>query len=151
MSGKDRALTASATRSTWSGIVNLTTHTGTTDGVFDANGNVWEYSETVGLESTGKYVINDVTLPVVAPAGIFVSGLSTDPRLRRNGLPGVTSGSAAALFGGDYFWDSSSFNAKNMRGGLWLNGSRAGLWSLRLAAGRLEAGYDMGFRPALRY
>ncbi len=102
--GKDRALTGSATSSLWSGSANLTTHTGTTGGVYDLNGNIWEWTETVGLaQTTGNYIVNDVNLGVAAPGQNYLSALATDSRLRRLGLPGATSGSGTALIGGDGF------------------------------------------------
>ncbi|MBM3271625.1 MAG: hypothetical protein FJZ01_28660, partial [Candidatus Sericytochromatia bacterium] len=56
-SGVDRALTGSATSSNWASSTNMTTHTGMTGGVFDLNGNVWEWTETVGAaQTTGSWV-----------------------------------------------------------------------------------------------
>ncbi len=148
----DRALTGSGTDAAWSGTANFTTHSGTTAGVFDLNGNIWEWTETVGLaQTTGNYLVNDITLPVAAPGQNYISALATDPRLRRYGLPGATAGSGTALNGGDYFYKSTSSNKKGIRGGDRADRGSAGLWCLYLSGGRSGFGENVGFRPVLRF
>ncbi|MBM3271242.1 MAG: hypothetical protein FJZ01_26715 [Candidatus Sericytochromatia bacterium] len=150
--GVDRALTGSGTASAWTGVTNLTSHTGKNIGAFDLNGNVWEWTETVGLaQTTGNYVVADVILGITAPTGNYISALSTDPRLRRLGLPGATAGSPAALLGGDKFVANASINAKNVRGGAWGDGQLGGLWQTHLDQVRSGSNGTIGFRPALRY
>jgi len=148
--GVDRALTGTGTNSAWVGTTNLTTHTGTTAGVYDLNGNVWEWTETIGAAITsGNYMINDITVPV-SVAGGYTSSLSTDSRLRRYGVPGAAGG-ATALFGNDYLWKNTSINAKSLRGGDWHSGASAGVWAVNLTSARSAVSVHVGFRPVLRF
>ncbi|MBM3266192.1 MAG: hypothetical protein FJZ01_00970 [Candidatus Sericytochromatia bacterium] len=143
------ALTGSATKSTWAGTTNFSTHTGLEDGVFDLHGNAWEWTETVGLEATtGKYLLNDLTMPVVAPGTNFVSALATDLRLRRLGLPGVTQAAVNSFWGATFAIDTAA-RMKTLRGGAWNNA--AGIWGMALVKERTWAHAVGGFRPALRY
>ncbi len=149
--GVDRSLTGSATSSLWSGNANLSTHSGTTAGVFDLNGNIWDQTETVGLaQTTGNYILNDITLPLAAPGENNISALATDPRLRRHGLPGATAG-GTALFGFDFLWKSTATNMKCLRGGAFFMGDKSGLWAIYLDSGRSYSSISIGFRPALTY
>ncbi|MBM3266076.1 MAG: hypothetical protein FJZ01_00380 [Candidatus Sericytochromatia bacterium] len=150
----DRALTgsATATASSWVGKLNLTTHTGTTEGVFDLNGNVWERTETIGLTaSTGYFMIFDVALALAAPGGNYVRTLATDPQLRRFGLAATTDGSPIDYFAGDYFGKSLDVNKKATRGGSFYYGGKAGLWCHVLGYGRSVTDDGLGFRPALSF
>ncbi|MBO9540810.1 SUMF1/EgtB/PvdO family nonheme iron enzyme [bacterium] len=147
-----RALTGSGTKAGWAAGVNLTTHTGTTGGVYDLNGNVWEWTGTIGTAQTsGNYIVNDVTLPVAVPGQNFVTQLSTDPRLRRYGLPGATGGSASPVFGGDYIWTTTGWTSAASRGGRWADGGSAGVWGVYVANDRTTANTSYGFRPVLKY
>ncbi|MBM3271110.1 MAG: hypothetical protein FJZ01_26055 [Candidatus Sericytochromatia bacterium] len=146
----DRSLTGSATSSLWAGNANLTTHTGTTAGVHDLNGNVWEWTETVGAAVTsGNYVLADLILPIAVPSG-GISALSTDPRLRRLGLAGATTGGNDYL-GGDDLNKNTAVSGKAIRGGDWPAGTGAGLWKIAIDNVRSNAWSASGFRPALRY
>jgi len=136
----------------------MTTHTETTGGVYDLNGNVWEWTLNVGAAATsGNYALFDgSTLGTVdlgfsvgpSNGGQVISGLSTDPRWRRFGLPGATNAEGNP-FGFDYLWKSSSITAKSQRGGAWSTGVPAGVWALHLDAARWQSGDGSGFRPVL--
>jgi formylglycine-generating enzyme required for sulfatase activity len=146
----DRALTGSGKRSSWSGEVNPTTHTGTTAGVYDLNGNVWEWTATLGGASgSNRYTVNGSDTGVSMPGSGYISSLSTDARLRRYGVPASTGGSTAA-FGADYFDPDNNSLTASLRGG-WSNGPGAGVWSLNLSRARSYSGDDVGFRPVLRF
>ncbi|MEB3187320.1 MAG: SUMF1/EgtB/PvdO family nonheme iron enzyme [bacterium] len=150
-SGDHRALTGSGTRSGWSGEVNLTTHTGTTAGVYDLNGNVWEWTATLGGASdSNRYTVNGTDTGISMPGDGYISSLSTDARLRRYGVPASTGGSTAA-FGGDYFWLNNGSLTSSMRGGGWSRYSVAGVWNLRLSFARSDSRNRVGFRPVLRF
>jgi hypothetical protein len=158
MSGYDganmgRALTGSGTNASWSGGVNLTTHTGKTDGVYDLNGNVQEWTSTLGISTTDGYQADEIALPVNGPfitTNAYVNALHTHPALRRYGVPGEVSTAQSSTFGKDRFYASSS-NVKPTRGGLWNYGSKAGVWALDLLNARSNSAAYVGFRPVLRY
>ncbi|MBM3266193.1 MAG: hypothetical protein FJZ01_00975 [Candidatus Sericytochromatia bacterium] len=123
-----------------------------TGGVFDLNGNVWEWTETVGAaQTTGSWVISDVTLAIPVPGSGFLSALATDSRLRRLGLPGATSENPTDSFGGDHWFIDGSISRKSVRGGIWNTGGNAGLWNVYLGLSRTDFGTGIGFRPALRF
>jgi len=146
----DRALTGTGTHPSWTDGQNLTTHTGRTDGVYDLNGNVWEWTASLGAD-LGQYQTDDAKMSVNAPAGGYLNGLSTHPLLRRYGVPGSTSGTSRVEVGEDYFWINSSIIVKPLRGGDWSNAGRAGVWTLTLHYARSLVYTDVGFRPALRF
>ncbi|MEB3188247.1 MAG: hypothetical protein VKP72_12505 [bacterium] len=148
----DRALTGTATCSNWTAEQNLTTHTGTTAGVHDLNGNVWEWTATIGRQSgTGHYVVSEEVVPVRVDTG-YISSLATDPRLRRYGVPGATGPEPGPGFDGDYFLEYRTTNTKPVRGGHFsIFSTGAGLWALGLHDERGQSREAIGFRPALRY
>jgi sulfatase modifying factor 1 len=152
-SGDDLSLTGSGRKSGWSGAVNLTTHTGTTAGVYDLNGNVWEWTATLGgAGGSDRYLLNGTDTGVAMPrAGSgTISSLSADAQLRRYGVPAATEASMQA-FGADHFWSNDGSLAASIRGGHYNNGSNAGVWSLDLRYARSVSGSLVGFRPVLRY
>jgi formylglycine-generating enzyme required for sulfatase activity len=130
--------------------VNLTTHTGKTDGVCDLNGNVWEWTGTLGNEG-GLYIVNDVPIGIAIPAGGYVTTLSTSPLLRRYGMPEATGSSGIASFGGDYFYSNASTNIKSIRGGHWGKTGNAGVWCTDIYSVRSNTYTGVGFRPVLAF
>ncbi|MBM3271241.1 MAG: hypothetical protein FJZ01_26710, partial [Candidatus Sericytochromatia bacterium] len=128
---------------------------GTSAGVHDLNGNVWEWTGAVGAAiTTGNYLLHDINTASSVGDG-FISALSTDPRLRRFGLPGASAG-ATALLGGDRLWKNTANAAKALRGGGWTTncvcgGTANGVWAISLYHPRTLANAGIGFRPALRY
>jgi len=147
-----RCLTGSGKKSGWSGGVNLTTHTGTRDGVYDLHGNVWEWTATLGgAGGSDHYTVNGTDTGLSMPGTGYVSGLSTEARLRRYGAPGST-GNIMSAFGGDYLWanwDHARTTAH--RGGDWGRGSFAGVWHLNLDFNGSTFDPHGGFRPVLRF
>ena len=150
--GRNRALTGTATCSSWSPDRNRTTHTGTSGGVHDLDGNVWEWTATLGRQSgSGYYVVSETVVPVRVDTG-FVSSLATDRRLGRYGVPGSTRTEPAPGFGGDYYLEYRTTNTKPVRGGHFgIYGAGAGLWALGLHDEPEQSRDAIGFRPALRY
>jgi formylglycine-generating enzyme required for sulfatase activity len=147
----DRALTGTGTHASWSGTKNLTTHTGKTDGVYDLNGNVWEWTSSLGAVS-GVYTVDDINLGIAAPgSSAYINTLSTNATMRRYGVPGTVSGTSTPVFGDDHYWINTSINVKALRGGFWGNAGGAGVWALYLGDARSYVSAAVGFRPALRY
>jgi formylglycine-generating enzyme required for sulfatase activity len=146
-----RALTGTGTNANWSGGVNLTTHTGKTDGVYDLNGNVMEWTSSLEFKSDGNYYADEVKLAVNGPTTSgYVKTLSTHSALRRYGIPALVT-AQEPFFGKDYFSISSSNNFKAIRGGYWTYTTHAGVWSLTLNNARSYSLTTLGFRPVLRY
>lgn len=146
-----RALTGSGTSPGWSGDRNLTTHTGTTAGVYDLNGNVSEWTGTVTANPGGRYLVNGADTGIVAPADGDIIALATDLRLRRYGAPATTGSSGVPFFSGDGFWSPRAANALSTRGGFWNNAYNAGVWLFSVYGGRTGSSEHLGFRPVLRY
>jgi hypothetical protein len=145
-----RALTGTGTKAGWTGDTNLTTHAGTTAGVYDLNGNMWEWTETVGAaQGSGNFLINGMDTGLKTPQG-YITALSTDPRLRRYGLPGAV-GSVTPTFGGDYHWLDTVASIKMYRGGSWYQGGDAGVWTTDIDESRSTSKAHLGFRPVLSF
>jgi hypothetical protein len=153
--GAGRSLTGTGTSVGWSVATNLTTHTGTSSGVYDLNGNVSEWTATLFGQSN-RYFINGSDTGISMPANGQIKFLSTNTRVRRYGLPGSTDG-GLGTFGKDRFssFDFSMFGLSGStsarRGGIWSDSADAGVWSLDLQSTREYKRGDVGFRPSLRY
>ncbi|MBU6429292.1 MAG: hypothetical protein KGR26_09800, partial [Cyanobacteria bacterium REEB65] len=148
-----RALTGSGTDSAWASGVNYTTNTGTTNGVYDVDGNLEEWTNTLtwgDSNALGFLDLNDTSTGISLTQG-SVNSLSTDPRVRRYGVPGSTSGSPAPAFGNDYFYVTATQIEKAIRGGNFDEGDYAGIWELNFSIGRTHIGPAVGFRQCLRY
>ncbi len=154
---QNRALTGSATSSLWASGINRTTHTGTTTGVHDLNGNVFEWALNLGGAATsGNYTLYDPSTNNVVDLGLSVGpansaqtvrSLSTDPRWRRFGLPAST-GASGGPFKGDILFKNTAGDFQAIRGGWWRSGTGAGVWTISIDSGSTV--YDLhGFRPTL--
>jgi formylglycine-generating enzyme required for sulfatase activity len=156
--GGGRALTGSGASSFWTGDVNLTTHTLTTAGVSDLNGNVFEWTRTLGLDiaEPGIVRIGDATASWRAPIlgsgyiAALATGSATDS-VQLLGLPTVTGAAPNGYFPTGYFFLNPSSQVKPFRGGSWSGAARSGLWYLALGYPRTYSFADLGFRPVLKY
>jgi hypothetical protein len=143
------AQTGSGTKAGWGAGVNLTTHTGTTGGVYDLAGNLCEWIVSTRCSNAAPYywILHDVTTAfgVTTPTGAYVSSLETAARLRRHGLT-VTTGIPGIGFGNDTRVFAAS--GTHARGGAFNDGAGSGIWHDELKAG---SAIENGFRPALQF
>jgi hypothetical protein len=159
------SLTGSGTNPAWTGDTNLTTHTGTTAGVYDLNGNLREY--TTGLTYDGHAllpywwrlsgVFGEGTIPRLTPAPqpttmAYVASLDTAAILRQFGVPRTFSASAPGPFDGDgAIFNATASGMNPLRGGGATWGSYAGVWSYSTNFSTGAFVTDAGCRPCLRY
>jgi hypothetical protein len=153
--GTARALTGSGTHASWANGRNLTTHTGSTVGVYDLNGNVAEWTSSLGL-TDGQYQLDGITLSFSAPGDPsewnIVKTLATHSSLRRYGLPGETlPGVVSPFFGGDALIFNGAGSRQSMRGGHYNSKLPGGVWAIDLRYPRSTPEMPLGFRPVLRY
>lgn len=141
--GGGYALTGSASKTGWSNSINLTTHSGTTAGVYDLNGNAGEWTSTLGKQANSdRYLVNSNETDTSIPGYGWIVNLCTDRNLRRYGVPGNTRESGPIFaFLGEYKAPDS------INSGAAIRGSR-GLWDVSFAPSGTEGN---GFRPSLRY
>ncbi|QKQ98964.1 SUMF1/EgtB/PvdO family nonheme iron enzyme [Candidatus Nanohaloarchaea archaeon] len=102
-------------------------------GVYDLNGNVWEWTSTVVDQSHPMH-----------KGGSDGNVASWN----NNGYP-ETLGSANSSLGSDYYWSSSNDNRAVRRGGDWNGGAGVGVFSMSLGNAPSDSGTDFGFRCSL--
>ncbi len=151
--GGGRALTGSGTSSAWASGQNRTSHLGTTAGVYDLNGNVFEWNRTLGLSGNGKILVDDAETGVRLPihGSGHIAAMATDEKLRFVGLPTETAAAPNGYFASGFFFMNPTNFVKAFRGGSWSGGARSGIWYLALGYPRSYSYADLGFRPILRY
>ena len=140
----DRVLTGTGPR-TWS-------HNQQSTGVWDLNGNVWEW---VDLEVTanGTTIVITNGFPgagySIPTTSSYVNQLEdTDATVKTMAIP-KTLGSANASYGNDYCWVTVSANTyAALRGGGWDCAGLAGVFSLGLNGAPSSTSTDLGFRAA---
>ncbi|WP_459997147.1 hypothetical protein [Paradesulfitobacterium aromaticivorans] len=155
-----RALTGTGVKAGWAADVNLTSHNGKTSGVYDLNGNVFEFVNglTARVGATGGQT--DTTIYVdggnvgLNPPGTngqrFIS-LLTKPIWRDQGVPAATDANGLAEFGVDYWGFGSAASTEYIacRGGYYGYGSDAGVFALYVFSARSSTSAYIGFRAAL--
>lgn len=101
-------------------------------GVFDAVGNVWEWTN----EDVFDGQFNGRELP---EEGYVV-------QVDRGGVATLTGDEASELFGEDYFWSKKEGSYGMMRGGFYGSKSDAGVYTTHAATLPTRAGAAIGFR-----
>ena len=156
-----RVLTGSGPK-TWA-------HNHETDGIYDMNGNVWEWVDGLKIvDGVAKIMINnnfsDAETAWIDTGVNICTGLSSGQpikTLRTGAIPNApttmsydcyglpaTTGAAPTDFGDDYFWYDATYERIPLRGGPWYSGSTAGVFALYLGSLRSDSSYDAGFRAA---
>ena len=147
--GIDRVLTGSGPN-TWS----LTGHP---LGVWDLNGNVWEWIDLLmggGNSVSGVGGTNHIINPGFPEAGLTLPNSSnyiatledSDVNGKKAALP-KTVGSAVLEYGSDRYYQATGERAA-VRGGYWYSTSHAGVFALRLDRVPSRTSIDIGFRAA---
>ncbi|MBM3269107.1 MAG: hypothetical protein FJZ01_15820 [Candidatus Sericytochromatia bacterium] len=151
--GGGRALTGSATSSAWTGTQNFTAHTLTTAGAYDLNGNVFEWTRTLGLDEKGKLLVDGTAATWRLPnqGSGHIAALASDEKLRLLGVPTETAPAPNAYFSAGFFFVNPTSFVKPFRGGSWSGAQRSGIWYVALGYPRSYSYADLGFRPILKY
>lgn len=104
-------------------------------GVFNAVGNVWEWTSDDVIEGTyqGRTV----------PTKGYVAQVAVD------GFPTITNEQPSPLFGQDYFWSASEGAYGVLRGGFYGSESDAGVYSVHAQTEPVAASQAIGFRCVL--
>jgi hypothetical protein len=143
------ALTGIASKTGWPSPVNHTTHSGTTGGVYDLNGNVGEWTATLGSRlNSNRYLVNGIETGTLFPGDGWVVNLCTDRELRRYGVPGITRTADQSLSTLPFFGDYLVLNTGNSTSAI--RGS-SGIWGISLILAKEDMSEMTGFRPSLRY
>lgn len=156
-----RVLTGSGPK-TWA-------HNHETDGIYDLNGNVWEWVDGLKIvDGVAKIMINnnftDAETAWIDTAVNICTGLSSGQpikTLRTGAIPNApatmsydcyglpaTTGAAPTDFGDDCFWYTATSERLPLRGGGWVGGSTAGVFALNLGNLRSYSHDSVGFRAA---
>ena len=138
-------------------------------GIFDLNGNIWEWVWGLKLAASTQYYVvpldtgaafavngydvieaswTSLTMVVIPAAGNITALHATDAKEEYLCLP-ETVGAAADEFGDDYFSKGDATAERfALRGGSWGGGPAAGLFPLQLGRARPGSGGSVGFRSA---
>jgi hypothetical protein len=154
-----RALTGTGIKSGWKTGQNLTSHTGRVNGVYDLNGNVWEWTAglklKVGSAGTGYLYVDEADTGLQFPTNWSsssedVTELNTDPKLAKHAVMGDCDSSGLAEFGNDYQYQGTSANTECLpfRGGDWRDSASAGVFALGIDNPRSSTSGSVGFRAA---
>lgn len=153
-----RVLTGSGPK-TWA-------HNHEVDGIYDLNGNVWEWVDGLKIidgiayiqkqnnfeDSEASWINTGVNICAGRTSGQPISSLltgtvlnTTDMYWETLAIPATTGSSS---FNGDSYWFNSSGEHRALRGGGWAVGAPAGVFALSLTVGTSFSNHGVGFRSA---
>jgi len=122
-------------------------------GVFDLNGNTWEWCD-MKIGGTTDYVISEVdgddshpaVGKIVPNASGYINSISTDSEMMKLTIP--ATGASNKTFGNDHYYVTSALRAA-LRGGGWSNAADAGVFGLNLVSDPGSSDRNVSFRGAL--
>jgi len=145
-----RVLTGSGHKAGLQPDQDPTSHTGTTEGVVDLNGNVNEWTLDLGVDTQDRLTYGSLVIGT-APNRGYVGRLDTSAGRRRLGL-GIAASAGNPWFGNDYLERAKvRQDIRCMRGGHWGENELTGVWCVFLNCLRTFRLINGGFRPCLRY
>ena len=152
-----RALTGTGKKTAWLTGQNLTTHTGKTNGIFDLNGNVYEWTAglklKVGSSGKGYLYVDEMDTGIQMPdktTGTYVASLNPDSKVAKHGIAGTLAATGVNEFGMDQQYEGTTANTDyvSYRGGYCSNAAAAGSFWLYLGGARSTSNAHLGFRAA---
>ena len=147
-------------------------HDWTNDGIFDLNGNVWEWCDGFKIIDGVAQVMRNNNFEDLESAWLntgvnITTGLTSGYKwlTHRAGdianapgqlweslaIPATTSAAGSADFGTDGFWFDATGERVPLFGGDWGNGSSAGVFALSLSGLRSISNNSVGFRSAYAF
>lgn len=144
-------------------------HDGTPDGIYDLNGNVWEWVHGLKIVDGVAHVMIDNNFADPESAWVntgvdITAGMTNEQRIltMREGaipntssmdwsalaIPATTDGTGSTDYGNDGYWFNNVGERFLLRGGAWIHGVRSGVFALTLLHGRTSVAIDRGFRSA---
>ncbi|MGL5548499.1 MAG: SUMF1/EgtB/PvdO family nonheme iron enzyme [Culicoidibacterales bacterium] len=146
-------------------------HDHTSDGVYDLNGNVWEWTDGLKIVNGIAHVMKDNNYTDAESAWIntatnITTGLTSGQKITslKTGaigssgmdwaglaVPATLSTSGSADFGGDGCWFNATDERLLVRGGYWYDGTYAGVFAFHLYSARTASSTSLGFRSAVRF
>ncbi|GAC42343.1 SUMF1/EgtB/PvdO family nonheme iron enzyme [Paenibacillus popilliae] len=144
-------------------------HDGTPNGIYDLNGNIWEWVQGLKIVDGIAYVMNDNNFGDAETAWVntgvnITTGMSSGNKIltmRTGAIPNTprmvwdalgilatSNGAGSADYGLDVYWFDATNERLPIRGGNWGNGSAAGVFALNLNHARSYSHSNLGFRSA---
>ncbi|AJA42428.1 hypothetical protein BALCAV_0213770 [Alkalihalobacillus alcalophilus ATCC 27647 = CGMCC 1.3604] len=145
-------------------------HDHTNEGIFDLNGNVWEWTNGLKIVDGIAHIMqnnnyNDPESQWINTGVDITAGMTSGQRItatRKGSIPNANdmlwdglaipetlSSSGSEEFGQDYYAFNREGERLPLRGGRWIDDVRAGVFALHLAHARSNSTSSVGFRSAV--